>query len=134
MTMTELENEYCTTEGTDGTDSDSETQWYKLPIKINMDNTGNNWVISFDKKRQKTLLWMNKNETTSVKVMNRVARYIGLTLMVSYYINTTPEFYETTMSNQLMSLITPIIVGGLFGKYITYISTIYYIGHKLLVN
>lgn len=100
----------------------------KLPFSVNIKNVDNNYLISFELESRE----FEEKQELYVKVVEKLSRYIGMTLMIGYYVNNDPDFYKVTYSNQLLNLVTPIIIGSVFGKYITYVSALYYIGQKML--
>lgn len=67
-----------------------------------------------------------------VMVLNKLTKYIGMTLLIGYYVNNS-EFLNANMYDKVKGLVLPFAIGSVFGKQITYVSILYYIGKNVLV-
>lgn len=66
------------------------------------------------------------NYEKCIKLYRYMCQFSGTALVLMYYFENNPQFFEKTFPNQMLDLLFPFFIGSTFGKVITPVTFFYY--------
>jgi hypothetical protein len=66
------------------------------------------------------------NYEKCIRFYRYMCQFSGTTLVLMYYVENNPQFFDKTFPNQMLDLLFPFFIGSTFGKVITPVAFFYY--------